>query len=358
MSLGSVEIPPADALWRAMSVTRLLDYGMQYADVLALEQRTGLGQPWDDAAEELAEAHLARAGSAESEDRIATALDGYRAAMVCFLTAQMAHNFDNQRKRGLYRRLTSAAERAGHLRAPRWERIALPFEGGRLFGWLVPPVTPVLGTVVLFGGQSGWGTAYLRQAEALNRRGIAALLAEGPGQGETRLEGGLLLDVDVRAAYSRFVDSVASRPELGPGIGLWGNSLGGLFAATTAASDSRVTAVCVNGAPARPRLLGFRTFEDQAAAMLGTRDQATIERNFERIALQPTDRISGALLVLHGGADPITSLPDQQPFLDSGTADTLLKVWEDGEHTIYNHSEERSAYVADWFVGRFAELER
>ncbi|MGH3585618.1 MAG: alpha/beta hydrolase family protein, partial [Pseudonocardia sp.] len=159
------------------------------------------------------------------------------------------------------------------------------------------------------------------------------------------------LDVDVRAAYSALVTYVRDRGELGPRVGLWGNSFGGLFAATTAASDPRVAAVCVNGAPARPRLLDFRTFAEQAGAMLGTTDPAAIQRNFDRLAHTDTDRIGCPLLVLHGGADPLITPADQQPFLDAAThPSTTLRTWKDGEHTMYNHADERTAYVADWFA--------
>lgn len=347
----------ADALWRAMPVTRLLDCGMEYGNVVALQQATARGEPWDVVAERLAVVHLARAELAEREGRRVTAVGNYRGAVSCLVFAQMAFNFDVPRKRALYGRHTEAASRLGRLSEPQWERLELPFGSGRIFGWLVTPPDPIIGTVIVFGGQSGWSTAYLRHADALNVRGIAVLLAEGPGQGETRMDGGLLLDVDVRAAYSRFVDRLAARSDLGRGIGLWGNSLGGLYAGTTAASDERVDAVCINGAPAHPRLLGFRTFAEQAAAMLGDDAPDAIQRNFDRLALRPQDRIGCPLLVLHGGADPIVSLEEQKPFLDAAsTDDVTLRIWDDGEHTIYNHAEERTAFVADWFADRFAAL--
>ncbi|WP_110554891.1 alpha/beta hydrolase [Actinocorallia populi] len=350
-------LPPADVLWRAMPMTRLLDCGMDHADALALRRLTGEGVPWDIAAERLGDAQTERAAAAEADGRHVTSGEAYRAAIACYLFAQMAFNFDDARKRELYARMSDAAAGAGRVATPAWERIEPPFEGGRLTGWLVRPAGPARGTVVIFGGQSGWGAAYTRQAEALNRRGIAALLAEGPGQGEPRLTGGIHLDVDVRAAYSGFVDEAAARPGLGTGIGLWGNSMGGLFAATTAASDRRVNAVCVNGAPARPRLLAFRAFAEQAAAMLGTTDPEAVRRNFDRIALRPEDRISCPVLVLHGGADQIVALDEQRPFLDAADhGDATLRVWEDGEHTLYNHADERTAYVADWFADRFAEM--
>lgn len=348
-------VAPAEVLWRSMSVTRLLDIGVDYADVLSLQKLTGEGMAWDVAAEQIADEQLARAEHAAAAGHFVTAGEAYRASIACVMTAQMAYNFDTDRKVELYGRLTEIAQRAAELSAPVWERVELPLGTGHLYGWLVAPQGPVTGTVVIFGGQSGWGLSYLRAAEALNRRGIAALLAEGPGQGDTRMRGGVLLDVDVRAAYSSFVSYLTERPELGACVGLWGNSLGGLYAGTTAASDSRVTAVCVNGAPAKPTLMGMRTFDEQAAAMLGVNDEASVQRNFDRISLQSGDRIGCPVLVLHGEQDPIVSLAEQQPFLDAAPdGQATLKTWADGEHTIYNHGVERTAFVSDWFVEQFA----
>lgn len=345
-------LPPVEALRRAMGETRLLDCGMDHSDVREHERLTGTGVRWDEACELLGDRQEHRGSEAEERGHRVTAEQTFRAAAACFLFGQMAFDHDGLRKRELYRRFTGAVAAAGRVAATTWERVEVPFGGRRMVGWLLVPDHP-RGTVIVFGGQSGWGAAYLRQAEALNRRGLAAFLVEGPGQGETRAKHGILLDVDVRAAYSAFVDDVLARG-LGPAVGLWGNSMGGLYAAITAAADDRVRAVCVNGAPARPRLLEFRTFREQAFAMLGTSDPEAVQHNLDRLALRAEDRLRCPVLVLHGGQDPIVMLDEQRPFLDAAV-EPHLRVWDDGEHTIYNHSTERTAVVADWFSDRFRE---
>lgn len=342
------------AFQRAMPMTRLLDCGMDFADAQSLFRRTSAGEAWDLVAEALAQAQLRRAAEAAAAGCKVTAAEAQGAALADLLFAQMAFNHDNPRKRALYGQLVAATRQLCEWSEGRMARVELPFAQSHLVGWLVrPQAVQARGTVLVFGGQSGWGVAYLPIARALARRGLATLLAEGPGQGETRLNQGILVDVDMQAAYSRFIDFIASDSTLGaPGI--WGNSVGGLWAARTAAVDARIRACCVNGGLAAPVLLPFRTFVEQAGAMLGTDDEAVISENFRRMSFHPArDRIACPLLVLHGGADPLVKPQDLQPFLDAAdSADATLRVWEDGEHTLYNHASERTAWVADWFAQR------
>lgn len=342
------------AYQRAMPMTRLLDCGMEFADAQALFQRTSAGEQWDQVAETLAQAQLDRAAQAADAGYRVTATEAQAAALADLLFAQMAFNHDDARKRALYDRLVGATRRLCDWSEGRMMRVEVPFEQSHLVGWLVRPRSQqASGTVLVFGGQSGWGVAYLPIAHALARRGLATLLAEGPGQGETRIHQGVHVDVNVEAAYSQFINFILNDASLGqPGI--WGNSVGGLWAARTTAADARIRACCVNGGLATPTLLPFRTFAEQAAAMLGTDNEDAIRRNFERMSFRPErDRIACPLLVLHGGADPLVKLEDQRPFLDAAdSADATLKVWEDGEHTIYNHAAERTAFVADWFASR------
>lgn len=341
---------------RAMQMPRLLDYGMDFADATALFARTSAGEEWDLVAERLARDRLDKADRAEAVGRTVTAAEERQRAIAALVFAQMAFNFDTPRKRQLYRDLVAACLALGRVSDLPFRRCEAPFEGKRLVGWLLCPLAErAVGTVILFGGQTGWGVAYLPVARALARRNLAALLVEGPGQGETRIEQGIHLDVDVDAAFSAWVDVILGDPALGaPGI--WGNSYGGLWAACTAAHDKRIRAACVNGSFATPGVLPFRSAFEQSAAMLGTDDRDAIERNFARLSFDPaTDRIDCPLLVLHGGADPLVKLSDQQPFLDAATtADARLEIWPDGDHTIYNHGFDRTALAADWFADRLA----
>jgi alpha-beta hydrolase superfamily lysophospholipase len=267
----------------------------------------------------------------------------------------MAENDDTPLKRALYRRYVRATARVAELTEPAMQRIEVTYRTGHLVGWLqLPPAGTALATVVVWGGMSGWGAAYLNTAAALTARGLACLLAEGPGQGEPRLEDHIYLDENATAGFARFLDVIDDHPQLGNRIGVHGNSFGGLFAAHLAARDDRVRACVVNGAPAAPQLPPFRTARAQFSAAIGTDDPEQLTAVLDALRFEPEQhRIGCPVVTLHGGADPM--LPDsamQEPFTRAAGSLGQLRIWPDGEHTLYNHGAERDAFVADWFHDR------
>jgi len=141
-------------------------------------------------------------------------------------------------------------------------------------------------------------------------------------------------------------------PRLGDGIGVQGVSFGGLFAAHLAAADPRIGAVVINGAPAAPAIPHHRTAREQLTALVGTDDPTRVAEVMDSLRFGPdTHHITCPLLLLHGGQDPLARFPDQEPFLKAADpATATLRVWPDGEHTLYNHAAERDAYTADWFT--------
>jgi acetyl esterase/lipase len=133
-------------------------------------------------------------------------------------------------------------------------------------------------------------------------------------------------------------------------IGVQDNSFGGLFAV----HDKRVGACVVNGAPATPQLLPFRTVRSQFAAAFGTDDEDQLTAILHQPRFDPVrHRIGCPALVLHGGADPLFPQPGiQAPFAEAAGPRGQLRSWPDGEHTLYNHAAERDTTAADWFADR------
>ncbi|MCU1594384.1 MAG: dipeptidyl aminopeptidase/acylaminoacyl-peptidase-like protein [Frankiales bacterium] len=339
------------ALNRAMSITRMLDYGMDHWDASELAGSPA-SAPWQEVATRLAEAQIARADKAVEQGNRVTAAACYRRAAAALIFAQMAFNTDTPVKRSLYERMCTAYKAAASVDdALHVEPLTVPFAGSHCAAWVIrpsPQQQPVP-AVIIVGGQSGWGPAYHKQAEALARRGLCTVLFEAPGQGQTRMTGGLHLDATSDRAFSAVLDAVQAHTGYEGPSGVWGNSFGGLLAARAAVHDSRFHACCVNGSTATPEPLPFRTAREQSQALLGvdTDDEAAVV--FRGLWLDSKiDRMSAALLVLHGAADPLVTREQQEAFLPMSALATM-RIWDDGEHTIYNHSNERTEFVADWF---------
>jgi len=346
----TADLPPlVAAQHRAMPYTRLTDCGMDPADARRLLADTAAGTPWQDAAAALARTQLERARVSEGAGHRTTARQAYRHASAAWMFAQMAYQTDTAEKRELYARHTAATAAL----APGVERVEITHHDSVLGGWLcLPEAATPRATVIVWGGLSGWGAAYLPVADAYTARGLACLLAEGPGQGESRLRHGLYVDEHVTEGFARFVDLVEADPRLGGAIGVQGISFGGLFAAHLAAADPRVGAVVVNGAPAAPTVPEFRTAREQMAAVVGTDDLARVTEVMDALRFDPDEhRITCPLLLLHGGQDPLARYEDQEPFLRAADpARATVRVWPDGEHTLYNHAAERDALTGDWFA--------
>ncbi|MDO8776428.1 MAG: alpha/beta hydrolase [Burkholderiaceae bacterium] len=330
-----------EALRRAMPLSRMLDYGLDESLAQTTHDHVVAGMRWEDVLTGVADV-------ARREGKLFT-------AAVAMNFAQMASNFDTPERIALFRLSTQdfiawAAESGGQL-----TRYRLDHKGGQLFGWDFPTTIPTAPTVIVVGGMSGWASSFVSMARALNARGLRCLLLDGPGQGETRINGRIYLQHGYPGAISAVVDDLMSAGCLS--VGIWGNSMGGLFAAVSTRDDERIGACCINGAPTSLIFPEFRTAREQIAAMFGVlsveaaEDLPEVAKTLQILAFEGGHHpLHCPTLICEGGADPLVPLDSQRAFLIGNTnSRSSVLSWADGEHTIYNHTAERNASVSNWF---------
>lgn len=134
---------------------------------------------------------------------------------------------------------------------PAVERFEVPERGevARIVGLLSvpkgverPPVVIILPGLdstkeTRHGGRGGW-----------LRRGMAVLSMDGPGQGEASLWSKIRPDYEL--ALGAMIDWIESRPDLDGGrVAVIGSSLGGYYAARSAAFEPRVRATVASCGP-------------------------------------------------------------------------------------------------------------
>jgi dipeptidyl aminopeptidase/acylaminoacyl peptidase len=363
MSYGAAEPwrAEAEAHKRAMPMQRLLGNGMDYADGAALYARVDDGRPWHEAAAELGIADRQRAETALARGHRESARSWYEYAAACYRVGQVPLDDANPAKREMYRALIGCYAAAGSLRTPPAEHIKIGWGGGTLYGWLLRPARVERpATVIVMGGFDGWREEYHVGATYLLERGIAVFLADGPGQGESRLFGGLHMAPGVEKAFSAMVDRLLADDRLSGRLGIWGNSMGGYLAALVAASDDRVAACCVNGGTVRPAetLDRFHRFVSKLQLLLGIDDPDTARAAMEQFVLDTATlaALTCPLLVLHGIPDQVFLVENARALFDgAASSDKTWRAWPDGDHCIYNHSHEKHTLIGDWFAERLQE---
>lgn len=347
-----------DAHKRAMPLQRLIGNGMDYADVTELYALADSGVPWADAGARVGARIAAGAADAAAAGHLLTARADYLRASACYRVGQVPLPDTDPRKKPMYHKLIEYYGAAGALADPPVEHVGIAYQDAELRGWLLRPAgasrPPV---VIVMGGFDGWREEYHVGATYLLARGVAVLLVDGPGQGETRVLQGLYLDQGVPKAFSAMVDYLQADERLSDRVGIWGNSMGGFLAALVAATDPRIAACAVNGGTVRPAeiLDRYHRFITKVQALLGISDPNEARSVMETFVLTESalSSLTCPLHVMHGTPDQVFLIENARALYDgAGSTDKTFSEFPDGDHCIYNHSHDKHTRIADWFADR------
>jgi alpha-beta hydrolase superfamily lysophospholipase len=331
----------------------MIDYGMSRSDASLLRRQVAEGALWADVVTALALRDRSIAnGALKSYPSTAAAFFGYEA--LCWSFLQVVDEADSPRRAAVYDDMVAAFSSAQALDSGLPAHTTIATGVGDVAAWVLAPPTTSGPVVIHVGGLTGWGLVFHGSARTLATRGVGSILLELPGQGLTRMAHQTYFDEQFHQSVASVVDWIEATWGSNR-IGIWGNSMGGLFAARSAAAEPRLSACCVNGAPANPVAM-YGRFPRQwnlAAAMSAPSARSTdlVESLWKRLAFDPSTRVAGSLLVVHGGADILIPREEQAAFLGSWDAASLIE-WPGGEHCVYNFAQERNAYVSDWFAAR------
>lgn len=266
-----------------------------------------------------------------------------------------------------YRRSLRAFEiYAEHNADFRVERVEIPYQTGVLPAYLVRPLDSPRPYVVFVDGLDlSKESLFLRGVRELVWRGMGVLVVDGPGNGESVRFGRHLMRYDYEVAASAAYDFLAGRPDvIESRIGIMGMSLGGYFAARSAARDSRFAACVVWGGVWdyhelwRERLAAESVSTDQLEWVLGVDTvDAALERLRDWKLAGVAEAITVPLLVLHGESDrqaPVEGAHRVHQAAASADATlVVMPIGAPGEHHCQLDSPVPAIeLIADWLSAR------
>jgi dienelactone hydrolase len=232
-----------------------------------------------------------------------------------------------------------------------YRRIDVPWKGRTLHGNLHLPAAAERPAplAIIIHGIDGSKEEHLATELALQDAGLAVLGLDGPGQGEALLLDGILWSRDFPDVVGAALDVLAGdRAVDTTRVGLFGISIGGMWALRAAAGDARVRALYDLGGPINTKAFARVPFiiKTRMCQVTGARDAETIA---EVLASNSTEsdavlsQVACAVRIMHGGRDRVVAVAEKQWLRDRLVAfgrapEVSLEIIPGGDHCCTGHA--------------------
>ncbi|GAB7181732.1 hypothetical protein ATKI12_1563 [Kitasatospora sp. Ki12] len=312
---------------------------------------------WPAACRAAGRRYTGAAGRAAAEGRTVTAGEAYRSAARWFHLAGLLPHPDRAAAAEAAEEADEAMRRALELLDPGAERVA----GEGFAGWLRRPAAAAgtgadgtgadgLPVVVVVPGMDSGKEEFHAVVEALLARRVAVLAVDGPGQGV--LAATSAPEPEYHRVVGRALDALARHRDLDPArTAVIGLSLGGYYAAETAAHEPRLRAAVTVSGPYRLDWDGLVPFVTETLAQRcgGYEAARAFAGRVDLTALAP--RIAVPLLVVEGGEDRIPGVTAATALAEHAPDAELLLV-PHGNHLLGTALPDWLPATADWLTAR------
>jgi alpha-beta hydrolase superfamily lysophospholipase len=342
---------------------RMIVQGIDYNDFLNTSARIRV---WDDWCREwcaTAAMHEDLARQAETRGETVSAGEGYFLAAIAyhFAANNFVHDYDqyipaHQKKVACY---ASAAP----LLSPPAERHMVRFDNIRMPGYLRLPPTSVRPelvegrpppVVVIISGVDSTKEEHRTMEDGLLRRGLATFSFDGPGQGETWFQMGMI--VDFERATSAVIDYLESLRQVDARrVGVFGPSMGGYLAPRSAGQDRRIKACAASGG-SFDRQHHLSTAERDPFQLVRLRHLWKVDSKERLTELMNRATLDGIaqkircpLLIIHGTRDMVPVSEAERTYAAASGPKELV-ILEGGNHVCNNMPYRYRPLVGDFLA--------
>ncbi len=332
---------------------QFLNNGVQTADLDRVLRRVTSLEAWVDEWEALGREQEAAARRALGLGQADESRNLFLAASASFNFAQYVMFLDTERKRQLHDACVGAYAQAAPMFDPPAQPFEVPYRRRLLRGYLrVPQGAEPAPVVVLFNGTNAVKEELHWWSEALLARGLATVVFDGPGLGETFHR--LSMVAEPRPVGLAIVNALHARHELDPeAVAFFGQSLGGYLAIRMAAFDSRIRAVAAVSPPYSADVywnLTLAGMRRELAALYGMREEE-MGREVHRITLeQALPHLRSPLMISGGGHDLITPGEEAWRIFEAAHCDRELVYYPRGGHDCFNVLSDLRPRMTSWLA--------
>ncbi len=302
--------------------------------------------------------HARLAEDAETKDHRLTAGNAWMRAALSYHFAKFVWVLDMERHRAATLASVDAMRRAHAALDPTAERVEFAFEGEGLVGNLRrPPGKDRPPVVLLLPGLDSTKEEFFRWENVFLQRGMATFALDGPGQGESGYFFPLRPDYEVATAAA--IDVLAARPDLDLNrLGVAGVSMGGYYAARSAAFDHRISAALTVGGPYESGSRFDSRPQISRNAFICYSQAATVDQA-RRIAMEMTlegvlSNLVQPLLVIFGRLDRLVPYEQAERVVREAPNASLV-MYEDGNHVCNNLPYLYQPLAGDWMANQLTD---
>lgn len=362
----------------AQDIGRILGGGMSPEDFIKLMNETEFNcETFDKVPEEeagdfvkvcerLGDEALAYAEKQEKLGHIVTASQYYFNASALFRLGDYAIRGITDEKYRVYKKLVESFKKNKQLSPNEHsEAIEIPFEGKTMPGYLLIPdgASADVPVVICVAGATGFKEENYMIPLAICERGCAAVIFDGPGQGDALLNREMYLTADnYDRAVKAVIDFIHQDPRLGDKIGISGVSYGGYLAASAAAYNSDdISALICRGGCSQTDQLTMHSFAGIDRFYLHGFMQKYNTDDLEKAAeishamnIEPElSKISCPVLVIHSEMDAVIGTEGARTIFNNvSSIDKEYYEVPGNVHCGNNEALKTNSYGADWMVDK------
>jgi dienelactone hydrolase len=328
--------------------------GMDPNDFSRVIEKVEVWDDWVSGVEAYADERRELADKALAENNLVSAGEFFIEAGIYYHFAMLGYFEDIDRKLALKKKSMDIFAMGLDYAAPPIKRLDIPYDGISMAAHLRLPSqgSGPFPLVICLPGVDSTKEEYHAFSEVFLKRGLAVMIFEGPGQGETWFS--RVLTEDYEEAASAAIDYVSALADIDADrIAMYGRSMGGHLAPRVAARDSRIKAVVsaggiydmaywdglAEGVKHNFRhAWGYSTFEE-------ARERA-LKMTLEGVIAQ----ISVPFLIVHSRKDQSFPAAGAERMKAEATCEAELLIYEEGSHVADNIKYKYQRYVADWIL--------